>query len=253
VFPLSSTGAMQTGTPINSCGGVDYLPLTLSGAASTDVIAPQGVNVLANGSELFVAAWDTTANTGYLFGYKVGSIGCSGGKTIPTLTALMGSPWRAGIQPSAVASDPHNQFVYVTDFQGNAVYGYAVGSGTLTALKGSPYAAGNQPSAIVVDSAGAYAYAANSLDNTMTAYSISGGLLRSFGTFQTSTQPDGLLVDPSRDHFVYAVGYLGGTVSGYQLVPGSTPNLIVTQTSPYTTDAQPTAMAAIPHGGTATK
>jgi 6-phosphogluconolactonase len=231
---------------------VDYLPLTLSGAASTDVVAPQALNVLANGSELFVAAWDTTANTGYLFGYKVGSTSCSS-KSIPTLTALSGSPWRAGKQPSAVASSPNNEFVYVTDFQGNAVYGFAIASNTLTALKGSPYPAGNQPSAIVVDAASAHAYAANSLDNTMTAYSIGGGALTSFGTFQTSAQPQAVLIDPSTDHFVYAAGYLGASVSGYQLVSSGSPNLIVTQTSPYTTDAQPMAMAAIPHGGTATK
>jgi 6-phosphogluconolactonase len=257
VFPLSSSGTMQTNTPINSCGGVDYLPLSLVGASSADVLAPSGVNVLANGSALFVSAYDTTANTGYVFGFKIGSMSCPNNpkpfQSIPTLTAMTGSPWKAGIQPSAVASDPGNQYVYVTDFQGGKVYGYAVASGTLTPLSRSPFPAGDQPASMVVDSSGHYAYVANSLDNTISAYSIQSGELSTFGTYATTTEPVAVLVDPSTGHFVYAAGYLGAAVSGFQLVPGSSPNLVVTQQAPYASDAQPTAMAAIPHGGAATK
>ncbi len=84
-----------------------------------------------------------TPVVGYVFGFSVGSGG--------VLTPLSGSPFAAGVQPSAIASDPSSTYVYVTDFTSGNVRGYSVASGNLTPLAGSPFPAGNQPSAIVVD------------------------------------------------------------------------------------------------------
>jgi len=234
------------------------------------VLTPSAINVASSGKYAFVVAFDTTAAasnsasspssngcdvngpgtapTGYLFMFSVGSSG--------TLTAVHGSPFAiapagasgAGVQPSAVASDADGD-VYVTDFLGSRVFGYAAGNGAATQLSGSPFAAGSQPSSIALDSSGGYAYVANSLDNTITAYTISGGRLATFGTFATSTQPVAVLVDPNTDHYVYAANYLAASVSGYQLMTreAGAPTLVVTQNTPYTVDAQSTALVAIPH------
>ena len=265
VFPLSSTGAPGAAVG-NPSGDINYWPLNAP-CSATDVLTPSAVNAADSGKYIFVAAYDTTAAaanaassaiacdlngvgtapTGYLFMFAANSNG--------TLAAVKGSPFviaakgqsGAGVQPSAIASVSSGQFVYVTDFAGAHVYGYAIGSGTLSELTGSPFACGNQPAAIAVDSAGSNAYVANSLDNTITAYSIRGGALASFGTYATSTQPVAILVDPNTDHFVYAANYLASSVSGYQLMTGSGPTLVVTQNTPYTVDAQSTAMTAIPH------
>ena len=280
VFPLSSSGAPGTAVTNAAVNG-NYWPLTLP-CSPTDVVAPSSINVTASGKFVYVAAYDTTAAgantadpavsnpcdkggagtapTGYIFAFAVGSGG--------TLSNVPGSPFivaaggnsGAGVQPSAIASDPKSDYLYVTDFLGAVpgqtgarnVYAYSIANGVPTEVGGSPFASGNQPSAITVDPSGSYAYVANSLDSTITAYTISGGALSSFGSYSVSTQPLSVLVDPT-GNFVYSAGFLGSTVSGYQLIPGGTPSLEVTQLSPYKVDAQPTAMAAIPHGGTATK
>jgi len=273
VFPLSSTGA--PGAPVaNAAVDSNYWPLTLP-CSPTNVLTPSSINSASSGKYVYVAAYDTTAAadntadpaisnpcdvagagtapTGYVFAFSVGSGGA--------LSAVAGSPFvvaskgssGAGVQPSWIASGSNSQFVYVTDFLGSRVFGYSVSSGALTQLSGSPFPSGNQPAAITTDAAGSYAYVANSLDNTISAYTISDGALSSIGTYAVSTEPLSVLVDPSTEHFVYAAGYLGSAVTGYQLMPGGSPKLVTTQGSPYTSDAQPTAMVAIPHGGMATK
>src|SRR6185437_11528421 len=117
VYPLSS------GT-IGSLSATETL--TLPGF-TTDQIAPTGVTVLANDSGVFVAAYDqnaynpggtvnSSANPGWVFGYAVGSGGA--------LTPSNGSPFQAGVKPSALAADPTNRFLYVTDFASNQLIGY---------------------------------------------------------------------------------------------------------------------------------
>jgi 6-phosphogluconolactonase (cycloisomerase 2 family) len=251
VFPLtagsSSTcaasvclGTAATNTAINR----QYWPLTLSGAKSPDVIVPTAVNVLGSGSYVYVTAYDSsvTPSVGYVFGFSVGSGG--------VLTAVAGSPFAAGVQPSAIASDSTSDYVYVTDYASGNVRGYTVSSsGALTALPGSPFAAGNQPSAVAVDPSYNFAYVANSLDSTVTAYSMSSGALTSIGSYATGLEPVAMGIDPSTNHFLYTVNFLANTVSSFELsiTDGS---LLDAQYSPYTTNSQPVAVAAIPHNGT---
>jgi 6-phosphogluconolactonase (cycloisomerase 2 family) len=185
-----------------------------------------------------------TPNVGYVFGFSVGSSGA--------LTPLHGGvPFAAGVHPSAIASNSSSTYVYVTDFTNGNVRGYSVASGILTPLSGSPYPAGNQPSAIVVDPIYSYAYVANSLDGTVNAYSIGGsGALTRIGTYASGLQPVAIGIDPSTNHFVFTVNFLGngatGSVSDFELST-TDGTLINTQHSPYTSNAQPTAVAAIPH------
>jgi hypothetical protein len=58
-------------------------------------------------------------------------------------------------------------------------------------------------------------------------------------------------IDPSTNHFLFTVNYLGGsitgTVSGFEMNTSSGA-LVNSQSSPYTVDAYPTAVTAIPHG-----
>jgi 6-phosphogluconolactonase len=250
VFPLgapSGSGSPVTvGTPVtNPAVSAQYWPLTLTGASASDVIVPTAVNVLASGAYVYVTAYDSsvTPNVGYVFGFSVGSTGA--------LTPLPGSPFAAGVKPSAIASNTTSADVYVTDFTSGNVRGYAVGStGALTSLSGSPFPSGNQPSAIVVDSAYAFAYVANSQDSNVIAYSISsGGALSSVGTYATGLQPVAIGIDPSTEHFLYTLNFLDNTVSGFDLSP-TAGTLLQSQDSPFQCDDNPTAVAAIPHNGT---
>ncbi len=244
VFPLTastSSTPVKPGTPaINPSTTANYWPLLVPGKPS-DVIVPTSVNVLASGGYVYVSAYDTTAlpHVGYVFGFTVGSGG--------VLAPLSGSPFVAGVQPSAIASDASGKYVYVTDFTRGNVLGFSVASGLLTPLSGNPFPAGNAPTAIVVDTAYSYAYVANSVDDNITAYSISNGALTRIGSYPTGLQPVAIGIDPSTNHFLYTANFLGNTVSGFQL-SSTAGTLLDTQGSPFPSNAQPTAVAAIPHG-----
>jgi DNA-binding beta-propeller fold protein YncE len=263
VFPLlpaSGSGSTATlsgapGTPLtNASTGKNYWPLILL-AAPTDVIVPTAVNVLKSGAELYVTAYDAsvTPNVGYVFGFAI----ASGGALTPLNS---GVPFAAGVHPSAVASDSSSAYVYVTDSASGNIRGYSVSTATaslgfLSQLSGSPYQAGNQPSAIVVDPAYPYAYVTNTLDGNVEAYSISNGVLSFLGgsttpvTYSAGTQPVAIGIDPSTNHFLFTANFLSDTVSDFEL-SATAGTLINTQRSPYTSNAQPTAVTAVPHNTT---
>jgi 6-phosphogluconolactonase (cycloisomerase 2 family) len=217
------------------------------------------VNVLASGSAVYVSSYDqsaynpggtvtSNANPGWVFGYAVGSGGA--------LTATGNSPYKAGVKPSALVSDPTNRFVYVTDFASNELIGYTIQSGgTLDFLINGPFKTGNEPSAIAIDPRGFYLYIANSLDSTVSAFVISlstgtpSSAVNTTGsqTNSTDTTPVAVAVDPAIGRFVYTANQQGNSVSGFVL-NADTGALQPTQSTPYPTGAQPTAVLAVPHG-----
>jgi 6-phosphogluconolactonase (cycloisomerase 2 family) len=252
VFPIAAasgtTPSGALGTPLLN-GSLNYWPLNLPGNAS-HVLQPTGIAVLPSGAALYVTAYDTTAQTGYVFGFSIGSDG--------TLTALnSGVPVAAGIKPSAIASDSTGSYVYVTDATAGTVLGYAVQSGALVALTsgtggGNSFPAGTQPSAVIADPTGGFLYVTNSLDATVTAYSMNAGALTPINSFATGLQPVAIGIDPSMHHYLYTVNFLGSTVSGFQ-IDSTDGSLINTQSSPYRSNALPTAVVAIPHNSTQAK
>ncbi len=254
VIPLvapsgNCTTTVCMGTPANNTAiNAQYWPLTLT-SAPTDVIVPTAVNVLASGAYVFVTAYDSsvTPNRGYVFGFAVGSGGAltplNGG--VPHDMGVGGEG--LGIRPSAIASDATSTYVYVTDSTNGIVVGYSVASGVLTKIGDTP--TGNQPSSVVVDPSYPYVYVANSEDGTVTAYSMSSGVLTSIGTYATGLQPVAIGIDPSTNHFLFTVNFLGNTVSDFELST-TEGTLLEAQFSPFPTNAQPVAVAAIPHNGT---
>ena len=252
VFPLAAGGSASSAPctatvciqPAATNAGIsaNYWPLKLAGKPA-DVIVPTGVNVLASGTFVYVTAYDSSVapNAGYVFGFSVGSGG--------VLTPLAGSPFAAGILPSAIASDASSKYVYVTDYTSSNVRGFSVASGQLIPLAGSPFPTGNAPSAIVVNPSFSFAYVTNSTDSSISAYSMSNGVLTRIGSYPTGLQPVAIGIDPSTNHFLYTANFLGNDVSGFQLSQ-TAGTLLVSQFSPFPSNSQPTAIAAIPHNGT---
>jgi 6-phosphogluconolactonase (cycloisomerase 2 family) len=257
-FPLSS-GALG--------GAVSSVSLAIPGYAG-DTIIPTGVTVLADNAAVFVTAYDksaynpggtttSTANPGWVFGFAVGSGG--------TLTPATGSPWIAGIKPSAIASEPTNRYVYVTDYTSNELIAYTIqdlntSQMRLSFLPNGPFRTGNEPSAITIDPRGRFIYLTNQLDNTVTGYAIDlatgtptnvVNVTGSANNF-TEAEPVALMVDPALGRYVYAVSYQGPSVTGFALDP-TAGSLKTTQASPYPTDPKPTSITAIPHGNHATQ
>jgi 6-phosphogluconolactonase (cycloisomerase 2 family) len=139
----------------------------------------------------------------------------------------------------------------VTDSTNGIVVSYSIPSGILTKISDTP--TGNQPSAIVADPKYPYVYVANALDGTVEAYSISSsGSLELLGgsatpvTYAAGIQPVAIGIDPSTDHFLFTVNFLGSNISDFEL-DTSTGTLVNAQHSPYVSNAEPTAVVAIPH------
>lgn len=258
VFPIltaAQAGALTPAEPAdtlgtalgNTCFNTNYWPLSVPPGSSipancgilvsSDIFVPTGIGTTASGSFVYVSAYDATAGKGYVFAFAVNSDG--------TLSSMAGSPFAAGTHPSALAPDPGGSYLYVTDNATNQVLTFAINSGALT-LVGSA-ASGSQPAAIVVDNTGKYAYVANSQDSNVAAYSISNGALSQLGTYTTGLDPIAIGVDPSRNQYLYTANFLGNSVSGFQS-NASDGSLLNSQSSPYGANANPTAVAAIPHG-----
>jgi 6-phosphogluconolactonase len=226
---------------------------------TTDTILPNAVAVLPNNNAVYVTAVDksaynpggtttSNANPGWVFGYSVGSGGA--------LTATSGSPYQAGVKPSALAIDPTNRFVYVTDYASNEIVGYTVqSSANLNFMVNGPFKTGSEPSAITIDPRGVYIYVSNALDNSVSAYTISlptgtpstvvGPGFSSANV--TDTQPVSIVVEPALGRYVYTANYLGNSISGF-LLNANTGAINPTEGTPYPTGAIPTAVVAIPHG-----
>jgi 6-phosphogluconolactonase len=238
VFPVGSDGVLGTAATNADVSG-SYWPLLLP-SSPANVMTPTSVTTTPSGSYLYVSAYDQTDGGGYVFGFSVGSDG--------VLTPLNSSvPFAAGTKPSAIAADPSGNYIYVTDATAGKVMSFSVGTGgLLTAVSGSPFTAGNRPLSIAVDTTGKYAYVANAQDSTVTAYSLNSGVMTSLGTFATGLEPVAIGIDPSLNHYLYTANFLGSTVSGFQIQSDGT--LYNSQNSPYTSNAQVTAVAAVPHG-----
>lgn len=254
-YPLDVNGVI--GSPAAT------VSLTLPGFTS-DTIVPTGVTVLANSSAVYVAAYDKSAynpggsttsdaNPGWVFGYAVGSGGA--------LSAVPGSPYEAGVKPSAIATDPVDRFVYVTDYASNELIGYLVQSGnSLSFMVNGPFKTGNEPTSVAIDPRGIYIYLCNSLDQSISGYSIAlptgtpSTIVNSTASAgnSTDTEPVSVIVDPAVGRYVYTANYLGNSISGFRLNP-ETGALSELQATPYPTGYNPTALAAVPHGNHATQ
>jgi 6-phosphogluconolactonase (cycloisomerase 2 family) len=257
VYSLGSDGAI--GAPFAGA-----IPAIMLPDFPNDTIIPTGVTVLANnstvsGNAVFVTAYDqsaynpggtttSTANPGWVFGFTVGSGSA--------LTPATGSPYMAGVKPTAIIADPTDRFVYVTDYASNELIGYTIQDGsTLDFMVNGPFRTGNEPQALVVDPRGLYIYVANALDSSVSAYNITlatgapSTVVNVVGSAvnSTDTTPVAILVDAAVGRFVYTVNYQGNSISGFKLNADSG-SLAPTQATPYPTGFQPTALVSVPHG-----
>ena len=89
---------------------------------------------------------------------------------------------------------------------------------------------------------------AEAQDSSVSTYAISGGALARIGSFGTGLQPVAVGIDPSMNRYIYTANFLGNNVSGFAMDVNSG-SLLNTQFSPFAANANPTAVAAIPHHG----
>jgi 6-phosphogluconolactonase (cycloisomerase 2 family) len=254
VYPVDATSGNLGGsgcTPVqqtfidanNTQQTATYVPVGFS---------PTGVAALANGASVFVTGQDNlpaaSSTLGVLDAFNVGSDG--------TLAAVTRYP--TGTAPSAIAADPTNRFLYVTDSRQNQLITYTIlSTGILNPSQNPPVKTDTFPVAVSVDPRGQYIYVANYNSGDITAYAIN----QSTGTpsavagassYATGANPSCVLIEPALGRFIYTANFTDDTVTGFELNP-NTGTLTANQNSPYKAAGQPTCAAAIPHGNHSTQ
>ncbi len=254
VYPVDKTSGNLGGS---GCAPVQQTFVDANNVTQTATyvpigFSPSGVNALANGNAVFVSALDglpTAPSTlGVVDAFDVSSSG-----TLSTITT-----YPTGTTPSAIASDPTNRFLYVTDSRQNQLITYTIlSTGLLNPSQNPPIKTDTFPMAITVDPRGNFIYVANYNSADITAYAIN----QSTGTpsaiagasaYATGAGPSCVIVEPGLGRFVYTANFIDNTVTGMEL-NSNTGALTANQNSPYLSAGQPTCAAAIPHGNHSTQ
>ena len=125
----------------------------------------------------------------------------------------------AGIQPHSVTVHPSGKFVYVTNFGGTALSGYAVGSdGRLTSLFAPIGCANCAARGVTIDPTGKYLYIAYSATgaNIVSAYVINAdGTLTFIADDFSVTKPFSVTIDPA-GRFAYVTSF-GSAVHAFAI------------------------------------
>lgn len=137
------------------------------------------------------------------------------------LTAIAGSPFPGGPEPSSVTVDPSGQFAYVANQTTKTTAEFTIDplTGALTSIGfTSPITGASR--GVVADPSGRFAYVTDAFNNNVAAYSIdsTSGVLTAIpgSPFPTGTAPFSVAVDIS-GKFVYVTNQLSGDVSTYTL------------------------------------
>jgi len=254
VYPISAAdGSLGTPTSYAACNNPVDLALPSGGGFVYVVNDPAGqppklaqdiasTSVGANGTSTitYTATGACVADSGQVNVYSIASGG--------VLTQIAGSPFAAGAQPVAIASDASGSHVYIADTINNVLLGYTASSGVLTPSATPSYLTGNSPDAVTLDATGQYLFVAN-YSGSLSSFSVgAGGIL---STLEQDTDVNAgasyVFIEPNGGKFLYVSGFLDSTVFGTEL---NTANgaLSTVQYSPFTAAGQPTAIAAITHG-----
>jgi 6-phosphogluconolactonase len=260
VYPISSTDG-SLGTAVAN-GNLSYYPLSLG---ETNVLNPTAMNVLtltpagsttAAGTFVYVTIQNSTTGLGEISAFSLDP-------TTGSLTAESCSPstsvcdssgngnFSAGAAPSAIASTPLGQYLFVTDSARNQLLTLAVQSnGQITPLPGSPVQTDVSPDAVNVDPTGTFVYVANYTANDISAFFIGTSTpttgISPNGTYGTGTGPTCVLVEPALGSYVYTTNFLDNTVSGLNIDANGI--LAPVQNTPFLAAGQPTCIAATTHG-----
>jgi 6-phosphogluconolactonase (cycloisomerase 2 family) len=268
IFPINADGTLGTAVSTN---GQPYLPVgnnPVSITVTPAICAPKAVipgNTACTGA--------TGAGNQNVFVYIVDQepspnatvLGYAQNTSTGALTPLSGTAFnstlktwygiKAGVTPSAIASDPTGRFVYVTDQTANQIYGYSIDnqvSGNLTALVSSPYGTGLFPVQLVIDPRGKYLYTTNFNSNNVSSFAIdvaSGSLsgVAASSSFSTGTHPNCITIDPALGIYIYTSNYLDNSISAGQLSP-NTGSVQGVANSPFNVSALPACIASVPNG-----
>ncbi|HEY3991040.1 MAG TPA: beta-propeller fold lactonase family protein [Acidobacteriaceae bacterium] len=262
-FPINADGSLGAETSYPTCnnpvavnvlgnGSTVYVVNDPSGQLTTliDTVAAQNRGATGSSTVIYPAAgacFGGAGAAGQISTYTVGSNNA--------LTPGAGSPFKAGVAPNAIASDPTSRFVYVTDFLQNLILSYTIQSnGSLEPLPQSPTEpTGQLPSAITIDPRGKFIYVANYGSNTVSGFALDATLGSPSGLSGTSSAtatdpgPAAVVVEDSIGRYIYTANFIGSSVSSMYLDPNAG-TTIPGQNTPFPGVAKATAVATVKHG-----
>jgi 6-phosphogluconolactonase (cycloisomerase 2 family) len=243
------------GSTSNPGGGAVFVVNDPSGQLTTliDTVATQNRGATGSATVIYPAVGACNGGAGaqgQITSYNI----------TPTSNVLTsgnnGVPIAAGVAPNAIATDPTNRFVYVTDFRQNLMLSYTVqgSSSTIVALPAnSTTPTGQLPSAITIDPRGKYIYVSNYGDGTVSGFALNAttgapsGLAGTSSATATDPGPAAIVVEDSIGRYVYTANFIGNSISSLYLDPNAgTTN--TGQNSPFPGVAKPTAIATVKHG-----
>jgi sugar lactone lactonase YvrE len=261
-LPIGAKGALGSEKSYATCnnpvavnvlgnGSTVYVVNDPSGQITTliDTVAAQNRAATGNATVIYPAAGACNGGAGALGQITSYVVGAS-----KTLTPGAGSPFAAGVAPNAIATDPTNRFLYVTDYTTSQMLSYSIqSSGAIQPLPTSTEPTGQLPSAITIDPRGKYIYVTNYNANTVSGFALNAttgepsGLAGTSSTSAVDPGPVSVLVEDSIGRYVYTANFIGGTLSSLYLDPnaGTTrPG----QNTPFPGVSKATALASVKHG-----
>jgi 6-phosphogluconolactonase len=260
VYPVKAGGVL--GTPLtNSATGKPYYPVC-NNPVDVDVLTsgvdvyviddpagqpPKLANTASTTAIAYTAAGACAADSGQIDAFNISS---SSG----ALTEVAGAPFAAGTTPTAMASDPTDRFVYVTDLITNQLIAYSTeNNGGLAPINSGPFPTGSYPDGITIDPRGLYIYVANYNSGTISSYAIAqntgvpSALSGSGSGNAVTAGPTFVLIEPNAGKYLYSSDFIDDTVYGMEL-NANTGALSALQDTPFPAAGQPTAIAAVTHG-----
>jgi 6-phosphogluconolactonase (cycloisomerase 2 family) len=190
--------------------------LTSAGPAQASRSGPRSVAVDPSGKFVYTAnggsSRTTTSNdvSAYTLNAMTGA-----------LSAVAGSPFAAGSNPSSVTVDPTGRFAYVSNQASRDVRAYAIdtATGALASIGVGGITAGVAHE-VTVDPSGRFVYAANGESDSVSAYAIdtaTGALSHVTGSpFPAVGVPLSVTVHPS-GKFAYVTSFAANSVSVYTI------------------------------------
>jgi 6-phosphogluconolactonase (cycloisomerase 2 family) len=189
--------------------------LTSAGPAQASRSGPRSVAVDPSGRFVYTAnGGSRTTTSNDVSAYTLNA-------TTGALSAVAGSPFAAGTNPSSVTVDPTGRFAYVSNQASQDIRAYTIdtATGTLASIGIGGIAAGVAYE-VTVDPSGRFVYAANGNSDNVSAYAIdtaTGALSEVTGSpFPAAGFAGSVTVHPS-GKFAYVTNFAANSVSVYTI------------------------------------
>jgi 6-phosphogluconolactonase len=201
-----------------------------------------------SGNFLYVVDQNTTG--GGVFGYSINA-------TTGALTAIPGSPFAAGSDPTWISFTPNGNFAYASNTGSSTITAYSVNAttGALTPLSPtSTFATDENPEDLTIDSSGTHIYVP--MESGTAAGAVDVFTINSDGTLTKVTGspypvgigPRFVDIDPTgRFAYVSSAGTGGTGVYGFS-IDSTTGALTALSGSPYPTGSEPQFITVDPSG-----